>query len=188
MLMDRLIHLARWAQFAAFAGLFLLGILAPRMWRGREVSWGPSVASSSMGGRQLHEADPLRRQDQTVQHAVPSLVQPAHQHEAAVAARVILEGGQESPGVLRSLYLAELGTAVADWRPGDLALDPEKISFEVLPRVTHNSVVQPRELRINRVVVPFIMVWNQLMSALLNWLKKIRISKQQRSIWSRPNG
>ena len=43
-------------------------------------------------------------------------------------------------------------------------------------------------LRINPAVVPSITDWNQQMSALLNWLKKIRTSKQQRSIWNRLNG
>ena len=179
MLMDRLIHLARWTQFAAFAGLFLLGILAPRMWRGREVSRGTSAASSSMGARQLPEADPLWRGEQAVQHAVPSLVQPAHQYEGTVAATVLLERGQARPGVLRSLYLAELGTAAADSRPGDLALDPGEIRFGVSPRVNHDSAVQPRELRINR-VVPRDTGTRSRQGAMLNkpWDRRVRRSDE----------
>ena len=78
MLMERRIYLARWVQFTAFAGLFLLGILAPRMWRGHEVSWRTSIESSSMDGHRLQHVAPLRPRKQAVQHAVPSSVPLDH--------------------------------------------------------------------------------------------------------------
>ncbi|MEE3372988.1 MAG: hypothetical protein VX346_26885 [Planctomycetota bacterium] len=152
MLMDRRIYLARWVQYAAFAGLFLLGILAPRMWRGREVSSGTIIESSSMGYRRIPKADPLRPQEQVVQHAVPSSVQPTHQHEGTVAATVMLERGSESPSVLPSLYLVELGSTTATRRPQELSVDHGKLEFEIFPAVTNDALVHPRELRTKRIV------------------------------------
>ena len=177
MLMDRRIYLARWVQFTAFAGLFLLGILVPRMWRGREVSWRTSIESSSMGGHRFPHIAPLRPQKQAVQHAVPSSVQPAHQHEGTVAATVVLERGQDRPSVLPSLYLAGPGMTAASRRPRELSVDPEKLEFEVSPRVANDSVVQPRELRTSR-IIPRATVARPLESAAVNksWSNRVRRS------------
>ena len=152
MLMDRRIYLARWVQYAAFAGLFLLGVLAPRMWRGREVSSGTGIESSSMGWGRIARVDSLGPQEQVVQHAVPSSVQLTQQHEGTVAVPVRLDRGPERPSVLPSLYFVEPGVTPATRRPYDRSVDPGQLEFEIAPRVANDALVQTRELRTNRIV------------------------------------
>ena len=152
MLMDRRICLAKWAQFAAFASLFLLGILTPTMWSRRELPWGARTLSSSLDGPNLQRSNSLRPTAQVVQQAVPSAVQPTHEQERIIAATVALERIEESPSVLPSLYLAELDPRAVPRRSLDPSMGSEKLEFDVVTGIANDSAVQPRELHAERIL------------------------------------